>query len=131
MIIKKFVPLILVTLTLFTSVRSQEKTNISALREAALHSANDYQGMNERLMRVAGQRNWPLFITLKQGNRAVLYGINRKGMPLYVTTYNNIISAATIGTTQLWPGAVMATLSSERAAVELHQVSSGECEQNR
>jgi hypothetical protein len=104
MIIKKFVPLILVTLALFTSVKSQEKTNVSALREAALRSANDFQGLNERLMRIAQQRNWPLYITLKQGNRAVLYGINRKGMPLYVTTYNNIISAATIGTTQLWPG---------------------------
>ncbi len=34
----------------------------------------------------------------------ILIGVSRKGFPLYVTTNNNIISAATIGTNQLWPG---------------------------
>ena len=31
-------------------------------------------------------------------------GVSRMGYPLYVTTNDNIISAATIGTNQLWPG---------------------------
>ena len=60
--------------------------------------------MNDRLTRLAKQRGWPLFINGKHGNRAVLYGLSAKGMPLYVSTNDNIISAATIGTTQLWPG---------------------------
>jgi hypothetical protein len=104
MIIKKFVPLILVALSFFSSAHSQVKTNISALREASLRSGAAYQEMYTRLMRTARQKGWPLFISLKKGNQAVLYGINHKGFPLYVTTNDNIISAATIGTTQLWPG---------------------------
>ena len=81
------------------------KTNITALREAAVRSEIQYQEMSDRLNRVwPSKADWPLFITLKNGNRAVLYGLRCKGMPLYVTTNNNIISAATIGTNQLWPG---------------------------
>jgi hypothetical protein len=104
MILKKFVPGVLAAFFLISTARSQVKTNLSALREAALRYDIKYQEMNARLAAVASQRNWPLFISLKGGNRAVLYGISAKGMPLYVATNDNIISAATIGTSQLWPG---------------------------
>ena len=104
MILKKFVPIILTALTLHLTVRSQVITNVSALRQSAASSQLKYQDMNNRLARLAKLNNWPLFITLRRGNRAVLYGISSKGMPLYVTTNDNIISAATIGTNQLWPG---------------------------
>jgi hypothetical protein len=104
MIRKKFVPLVLLALTFFSTVRSQVKTNISVLREAALRSDRQYQEMSSRLSALAKQKGWPTYITLKSGNRAVLYGLSPKGMPLYVSTNDNIISAATIGTNQLWPG---------------------------
>ena len=104
MILKKFVPLALVALTLFSTVRSQVITNVPALREAAVRADRKYQDMNARLAVLATQRGWPLFITLRRGNRAVLYGISPRGMPMYVVTNDNIISAATIGTNQLWPG---------------------------
>ena len=104
MILKKFVPIILVALLLISTASAQVKTNLSVLREAALRSDTRYQEMSSRLNSLARQRNWPLFITLKSGNRAVLYGLSAKGMPLYVATNDNIISAATIGTSQLWPG---------------------------
>jgi Subtilase family/GEVED domain/Secretion system C-terminal sorting domain len=104
MILKKFVPLVLVALSLFSTARSQVKTNITALREASARAGSQYQEMSSRLNRLAKQNGWPLSITLKNGNQAVLYGLNRKGLPLYVSTNNNIISAATIGTNQLWPG---------------------------
>ncbi len=104
MIRKKFVPLFLVALSIFSSVNAQVKTNIAALQQGALRFEAKYQEMNDRLIRLAKQRGWPLFINGKHGNRAVLYGLSAKGMPLYVTTNDNIISAATIGTTQLWPG---------------------------
>jgi Subtilase family/GEVED domain/Secretion system C-terminal sorting domain len=104
MILKKFVPLILLAISLCSTLRSQVKTNVSALREAELRSGVQYREMTDRLGKLAEQRGWPLFITLKSGNRAVLYGLNHRGMPLYVSTNDNIISAATIGTNQLWPG---------------------------
>ena len=104
MILKKFVPLVLVAFSFISTASSQVKTNLSVLRESALRSQAKYQEMSARLASLARQRNWPLTITLKSGNRAVLYGISTKGMPLYVTTNQNIISAATIGTNQLWPG---------------------------
>ena len=104
MIRKKFVPLFLVVLALFSTARSQVITNTTALRNAALRAQVQYQEMSSRLASLAKQRGWPLTITLKRGNQAVLYGLSPKGLPLYVSTNDNIISAATIGTNQLWPG---------------------------
>src|SRR5450631_3430054 len=104
MILKKFVPLILVALSLFSTAHSQVKTNITALRETSVRADIQYQEMSTRLNRLAKQNGWPLSITLKNGARAVLYGLSHKGFPLYVSTNDNIISAATIGTNQLWPG---------------------------
>ena len=104
MIRKKFVPFILVASFLFSTVRSQVITNVSTLRDLAARADAKYRDMSTRLASLAQQRGWPLFITLRKGNRAVLYGISPKGMPLYIVTNDNIISAATIGTNQLWPG---------------------------
>ncbi len=104
MILKKFVPGVLVAFFFVSTASSQVKTNLIALREAAIGADARYREMSARLSALARQRHWPLFITLKQGNRAVLYGLSAKGMPLYVSTNDNIISASTIGTNQLWPG---------------------------
>jgi len=104
MIPKKLIPLIFIALTVFSRTSAQVKTNIPALRQAAAQSALRHQETVQRLQRLAKQNNWPLFISLKNGNRAVLYGIDPGGRPLYVATNDNIISAATIGTNQLWPG---------------------------
>src|SRR3981081_3258402 len=104
MILKKFVPLVLFALSFFPALYSQVNTNITALREASVRAGIQYQEMSARLNRLAKQNNWPLTISLRAGNMAVLYGVTRKGMPLYVSTHSNIVSAATIGTNQLWPG---------------------------
>ena len=104
MIRKKFVPIILISFFCISTVSAQVKTNFSVLREAAMRSDARYKEMSARLASLARQHNWPLFITLKSGSRAFLYGLSAKGMPLYVATNDNIISAATIGTSQLWPG---------------------------
>jgi hypothetical protein len=104
MIRKKFVPLFLIVLSLVSTVHSQVTTNISALRDGATRSEIQYREMNVRLAGLARQKGWPLSIKLKKGNIAVLYGLSPKGFPLYISTNDNIISAATIGTSQLWPG---------------------------
>jgi Subtilase family/GEVED domain/Secretion system C-terminal sorting domain len=104
MILKKFVPLTLIVLSLFSTARSQVITNTAALRDGALRAQTQYQELSSRLSRLARQKGWPLSITLKKGTTAVLCGVSPMGLPLYVSTYDNIISAATIGTNQLWPG---------------------------
>ncbi len=104
MTLKKFVPLSLVVLSLFSTAQSQVFTNTSALRDGALRAQVQYQELSSRLSRLARQKGWPLSITLKKGTTAILCGISPLGLPLYVSTYDNIISAATIGTNQLWPG---------------------------
>ena len=101
---KKFVPLVLLYFFIFSRVPAQIKTNVEALRLAATRSAAQYKDMATRLLRLSKQNGWPLYVSLKHGNRAILYGIDPGGKPLYVATNDNIISAATIGTNQLWPG---------------------------
>src|SRR6185312_10324266 len=58
----------------------------------------------ERLTRTALQKGWPLIIPGKKGQLMYLHGIDALGRPLYVKTVDNIISAATIRTSQLWAG---------------------------
>jgi hypothetical protein len=101
--LKKFVPLALIALSLFSTVRSQSP-NSAALRAFSLRSEARNQEMNARLLRLAKLKGWPLSISLKNGKRAYLFGLGIKGLPYYVSTNDNIISAATIGTTQVWPG---------------------------
>src|ERR1700712_1903034 len=104
MILKKFVPSVLVAICFFSTGHSQVITNIAALREASVRADIHNRQMNERLNLLARQNGWPLTKTFKNGNHAVLMGLSQKGYPIYVTTNNNVISAATIGTSQLWPG---------------------------
>jgi hypothetical protein len=104
MILKKFVPAILVAISFFSTARSQVITNISALRELSARADIQHREMRDRLNRLAKQNGWPLTKNLKNGGQALLVGLSQRGFPLYVATNNNIISAATIGTSQLWPG---------------------------
>src|SRR6476646_6871958 len=98
MILKKFVPFILVAISSLSTAHSQVITNSKALREISVRADFQHREMTVRLKRLADQNGWPLSKTFRNGNRAVLVGVSRKGYPLYVTTNNNIISAATIGT---------------------------------
>ncbi len=104
MILKKFVPLILVAISFFSTGQSQVITNTTALREISVRADIQHREMTDRLNRLAKQNGWPMSKTFKNGSHALLIGVSQKGFPLYVTTNNNIISAATIGTNQLWPG---------------------------
>ena len=104
MIPKKFPLPVLVALSIITGASAQVKTNTSALRQAAVEADARHQDMTARLIRLAKQNGWAQFISMKGGTRAMLYGVDPRGLPLYVATNDNIISAATIGTSQLWPG---------------------------
>src|SRR5882672_1146506 len=104
---KKFVPLALSIIFLSLTciqVKAQLTTNSSILRKASTDASLQEKDLSRRLLILSKQNGWPLTITHKKGGRAVLVGVDMKGYPLYVGVNDNIISAATIKTNQLWPG---------------------------
>jgi hypothetical protein len=62
------------------------------------------QDIRRMVLSLANQYNWPLTIRNKAGRLAYLRGLSRTGHPVYITTNDNIVSAATIRTSSLWPG---------------------------
>src|SRR5258708_23401057 len=95
---------LLFVLLLCSPTRAQVVTNKAALQQASLQAAQKEAVMAQRLSSLAQQKGWPLKITGRQGRIAVLRGVDGKGYPLYISTNDNIISAATIGTNQIQPG---------------------------
>jgi hypothetical protein len=62
------------------------------------------QDIRRMVLSLAARYNWPLTIRNKAGRMAYLRGLSRTGHPVYITTNDNIVSAATIRTSSLWPG---------------------------
>jgi len=85
-------------------VKGQVSTNSSILRKASQEASLKEKDLANKLLILSRQKGWPLTITNKKGSRALLVGIDSKGYPLYVSSNDNIISAATIKTNLLWPG---------------------------
>ena len=83
---------------------AQTQTNTPALQKTSQQLAAQYQSFHKILLQTAREKGWPLTLRNKQGRLAYLRGINSQGFPYYVTTTDNIISAATIRTNTLWPG---------------------------
>jgi len=104
MILRKSVPLALLSFILFSTARSQVSTNRAALSAFSMRENVKSRDMTARLLSLAKQRGWPLIINGKNGKKAYLSGLGLRGKPYYISTNDNIISAATIGTNQLWPG---------------------------
>lgn len=98
---------------------AQERTNRSILERAAAVQAIKYKALTEQLQLLARQKGWDLVRTQKNGGISILAGIDDAGMPLYLSTENNITAAATIGTNKLWPGAISGlNLSGASASVK-------------
>ena len=88
-----------------TTSRAQvPTTNIPALVQTIKDLTIRSQAQQQLLTRTALQKNWPLVIPSKKGHNLYLHGIDHFGKPVYIATVDNIISAATIGTSKLWPG---------------------------
>ncbi len=102
----RFVPFLTMTFFLLTSLqsRSQQITNTTVLQRMSVESAQQEKENQKRLLALAKQKGWPLTITGRNGKHAVLTGVDQGGYPLYITVFDNTISAATIRTDQLWPG---------------------------
>lgn len=83
---------------------AQQQTNTQALQKTSQQLASQYQSFRKILLQTARAKGWPLTLRSKKGRLAYLRGVNSQGLPYYVSTTDNIISAATIRTTSLWPG---------------------------
>ena len=98
---------------------AQVKTNTEALRQTAVQEAAREKILQEQLTKLAKQKNWDTVRILPNGGISRLAGVDGFGMPLYLSTYNNIVAAATIGTNKLWPGGSTGlTLSGSSANVK-------------
>lgn len=83
---------------------SQTKTEKEILLKAAVIQAQKEKDLHQRLEVLAKQKGWPMTLNGKKGGISSLVGIDSLGYPLYLSTNDNIISAATIRTNTLWPG---------------------------
>ncbi|MDO6433927.1 S8 family serine peptidase [Flavitalea sp. BT771] len=98
--------LFLLSILLLSALFSQAQvsTNRAALQQASRLKASQEQDIRRMVETLAAKHGWPLTIKNKSGRLAYLRGLSRTGHPIYITTNDNIISAATIRTTSLWPG---------------------------
>lgn len=87
-----------------STIRAQVVTNKAGLQRASELRSQQNAAFQKILTQTALERNWPLTLRSKKGRLAYLRGINSFGLPYYVTTTDNLISAATIRTNRLWPG---------------------------
>jgi hypothetical protein len=104
----RFFPIRLITVVIAVSYcgasYAQVKTNTEALRQKAIQEAAKEKTQHEQLIKLAKQKNWDTLRILPNGGISRLAGVDGFGMPLYLSTHNNITAAATIGTNKLWPG---------------------------
>ncbi|MES1160014.1 MAG: S8 family serine peptidase, partial [Bacteroidota bacterium] len=99
-----FVLMMLAGLILAPGSRAQTITNRLALRQSSQVRLSQEVELRRMVFTLARQKGWPLTLRNKKGALAYLRGLNGRGLPVYITTTDNILSAATIGTNQLWAG---------------------------
>lgn len=84
-------------------VFAQTKTNHSALaRTAQEHKQQEIQNFQKALL-LAKKKGWEPSFKTKDGNIAMLVGVDNFGFPIYYTTENSV-AAVTTGASQLWSG---------------------------
>ena len=93
---------ILLLSVLFT--QAQVNTDRAVLQQASQLKAVQERDIRQMVLSLAAQHGWPLTLKSKTGRLAYLHGLSRTGHPIYVTTNDNVVSAATIRTSSLWPG---------------------------
>src|ERR1700753_1328628 len=86
------------------TAQAQVATNQAALQKTSQQLAAEHLTMQRVLTQTALQKGWPLTIRNKKGRLAYLRGIDSRGRPYFVSTADNVISAATIRTNTLWAG---------------------------
>jgi len=83
---------------------SQERSDLKVLQSfATAHRIKENDEYN-RAIWMAKQKGWPLTRIGKNGTIFSLQRIDFLGNPIYYSTFNNTIAAATTRANQLWPG---------------------------
>ncbi len=83
---------------------SQVNTNTRVLKQTQVLLEQQDKVLSEKLLSLAFKKGWKLVITGMNGQKAILVDVDPAGYPMYTTTFSNVAAAATINTTQLWPG---------------------------
>lgn len=101
---KKIVVSILCVFGFTAIVSAQVFTNTRLLKQAAVEYKISGDANFAKAMTMAKERGWSLSYRNKNGNLAVLVGMDDFGYPKYYVTNSNTIAAATTRANQLWPG---------------------------
>src|SRR5687768_18389477 len=104
MFTKTLTALTVVMILLSVTATAQLVTNREALTRMSADFAIREDLEHQEALDLARRKNWPLELKGTNGNVAVLTSVDQFGYPVYTSTTNNIISAATTGASTLWPG---------------------------
>jgi len=74
------------------------------LADSSARLNNLFQANHQKALALAKAHGWPVTIKTKNGGLALLQGVNSRGYPVYLITYDNIIAAATTQTNTVQPG---------------------------
>ena len=100
----KKILLSVILIGIFSVSFAQIETNKALLENASLEYSQVEASNYNQALAMAKKKSWPLSFLSKNGNQAVLVGIDDFGYPKYYITQNNTIAAATTRANQLWTG---------------------------
>ena len=83
---------------------SQTNTNDKILKLNAPKFKLEEELNYAKALSMAKSKNWRLSFKSSEGTINYLVGVDDLGFPLYISSYNNTIAAATTRANQLWPG---------------------------
>lgn len=98
--------LTLLSLAYFNSYAqiANKETNVAFLKQNAILLKTQLDYNREKAFAIAKTKGWETFKITKAGSVVALQGIDEIGLPIYYTTYNNSIAAATTNTNKLYTG---------------------------
>ncbi|PAW95287.1 hypothetical protein CKK33_17985 [Mucilaginibacter sp. MD40] len=91
----------------FLSFAQQLPVSATGKRELDMlagQAAQNFTQRHQKALTLAIAKGWVVKRIDKAGNLIALQGVNDRGFPVYLTTHNNTIAAATTGTNAVQPG---------------------------
>jgi hypothetical protein len=110
---KKYLTLILCSLLIICKLQGfaqQIPVNVAKQKELdalTLNARESFTSGHQKAVAMAPGMGWAIRRTTKAGNVVALQGVNKLGFPIYLTTHNNTIAAATTGTNTVQPGGAL------------------------
>ncbi|TWR24517.1 S8 family serine peptidase [Mucilaginibacter achroorhodeus] len=107
---KKYLALIaIIVLTACTANVMGQKlplpiTNTQKLNAISVQAKQNFTASYAKAVSLAKRNGWPVKRINKAGNLVILQGLDGRGFPIFLSTHNNTIAAATTGTNTVQPG---------------------------